>query len=764
MPEEKKRCPACAEMIAADATICPLCNEKLQQQQSVQPSESKPNKLKIGAIIGAAIALAVIFYCCFANDYEIELSRLQERGNLYYEVGEKSPFTGVAIGPNGMDYNRFKKGKRHGTSQEFYKDGTEKLTMNFSHGILNGEQLAYYTNGQPQKKQKYKQGRILSDVTYDSDGNVEEEISYEYKKDIQTKTEQDGHGRVTLVEHYNIKTEQLDGERLTYHPNGKISDKENYRNGKRHGEQLGYNQNGKMIAKSTYEDGVLHGEQIHTFNDSGLIWKAENYKAGSLDGQQIEYYQNGKIREKKNITANSGSSGESYYEDGKPESKFNYDKDGKLVPESAFWNSKGHLTRRITVGPSNIIIEETYTYYPNGKVAKIERHLPSSRHRHGDQEEYFENGKLKSKTTFILNKENGERILYNQDGTVSAKWNIKNGTIIQTDTFYPDGKIASHEVRENGRLVKTSFARDGKILKKERKLDNWPHYHDGKQEEFYENGKLKSESNYLRNSKNGLQTQWHENGTVAVQSNFQNGEQHGEETRYYPNGKVRQKSVYQRGKLDGDQILYNEAGKILRKSSFDSDQECTRTEYTYFPDGKTASEKNYQFGSTTGKPIKCGKWFEYITPTQLKYKMEFDDRGDIIHGETYEYYGTGSIQKKVLLNQKKEEETHYYPNGKIQLQTILTRERGGDSAESFGYHENGQLKFHESYQDYGRGLVKDGPRMEYDTDGKVTKAEIFWRGRGKAMVICSQCKKYTDPDKYACMHCRKGWKTNRKGK
>ena len=65
-----------------------LMNEKLQQQQSAQPSESKPNKLKIGAIIGVAIALAVIFYCCFANDYEIELSRLQERDNLYYEVGK----------------------------------------------------------------------------------------------------------------------------------------------------------------------------------------------------------------------------------------------------------------------------------------------------------------------------------------------------------------------------------------------------------------------------------------------------------------------------------------------------------------------------------------------------------------------------------------------------------------------------------------------------------------------------------------------------
>ena len=754
MSEEKKKCPACAEMIAADATICPSCHEKLQQQQSAQPSESKPKKLKIGAIIGAAIALAVLFYCCFANDYEIELNRLQERDNLYYEVGEKSPFTGVAIGPNGMDYNRFKKGKRHGTSQEFYNDGTEKLTMNFSHGILNGEQLAYYTNGQPRKKQKYKQGLILSDVTYDNDGNIEEEISYEYKKDIQTKTERDGQGQVTLVEHYNIKTEQLDGERLTYHPNGKIFHKENYRNGKRHGEQLAYNQNGKQIAKSTYKDGVLHGEQIHTFDDSGLIWKVENYKDGSQDGQQIEYYRNGKIREKKNITANSGSSGESYYEDGKPESKFNYDKDGKLVPESAFWNSKGHLTRRITVGPSDIIIEETYTYYPNGKVAKIERHLPSSRHRHGDQEEYFENGKLKSKTTFILNKENGERILYNQDGTVSTKWNIKNGTIIQTDTFYPDGKIASHEVRENGRLVKTTFANNGKILKKERELDAWPRYRDGKQEEFYENGKLKSESNYLQGSKNGLQTQWYENGTVAVQSNFQKGERHGDETRYFPSGKVQLKSNYQQGKLDGDQLQYDESGNIIRKSSFSENQEESRTEYTYFPEGKVSSEKNFMIGSSTGKLYKHGIWFEYTAPSQLKYKIEFN-RDEIVSGEKYEYYATGSIQKKVLLNQKKEEETHYYPNGKIQLQTILTRERGGDSAESFGYHENGQLKFHESYQDYGRGLVKDGPRMEYDTDGKVIKAELFSRGRGKTMVVCPNCKEYTDPDKPRCIHCRK---------
>lgn len=762
MPEEKKRCPACAEMIAADATICPVCNEKLQQQQSARPSESKPNKLKIGAIIGTALALVFILYCCFANEYEIELSRLQERDNLYYEVGEKSPFTGVAVGPNGMDYNRFKKGKRHGTSEEFYNDGTEKLTMNFSHGLLDGEQLSYYTNGQPQKKRKYKQGRILSDITYDSDGNVEEDISYKYEKDIQTKTERDGQGRVALVEHYNIKTERLDGERLTY-LDGNIYEKKNFRNGEEHGEQLAYNKNGKIIHKSTYKDGVLHGEQIDTFDDSGLIWKVENYKDGKLDGLQIEYHRNGKIREKKNITANSVRSGESYYEDGKPESKFNYDKEGRLVPESAFWDSKGRLARRITVGPQKIVIEETYTYHSNGQVAAIKRHLPNSgNYLHGEQEEYFENGKLKSKTTFILNKENGERILYNQDGTVSAKWKYKNGTIIQAETFYPDEKIASREIQENGRLVKTIFANNGKILKRERELNR---SRDGKQEEYYENGKPKSESNYLNGSKNGLQTQWHKNGAVAVQSNFQNGEQHGEETRYYPNGKVRQKSVYQRGKLDGDQILYNEAGKILRKSSFDSDQECTRTEYTYFPDGKVSSEKSFTIGSSTGKLCKYGKWFEYITPTQLKYKMEFDDRGDIIHGEIYEYYGTGSIQKKVLLSQKKEEEIQYYPNGNVQQRTVLTKERrGGNSSESFGYYENGQLKFTENSQDFGDGLVKDGPRMEYDTKGNVTKAEIFWRGRGKAMVICSKCKKYTDPDKYACMHCREGWKTNRKGK
>ena len=696
----------------------------------------------------------ILFYCCFANDYEIELSRLQERDNLYYEVGEKSPFTGVAIGPNGMDYNRFKKGKRHGTSQEFYNDGTEKLTMNFSHGILNGEQLAYYTNGQPRKKQKYKQGLILSDVTYDRNGNIEKDISYEYRKGIQTKTERDGQGRVTLVENYNIRTEQLDGERLTYHPNGKICDKEHYRNGKRYGEQLYYNSEGKLITKESYKDEKPHGEQMYSFDDSGRIWKIENYKDGSLDGQQIEYYRNGKIQEKKNITANSGSSGESYYEDGKPESKFNYDKDGRLVPESAFWDSKGHLMRRITVGPSNIIIEETYTYYPNEKVAKIERHLPSSRHRHGDQEEYFENGKLKSKTTFILNKENGERILYNQDGTVSAKWNIKNGTIIQADAFYPDGKIASHEVRENGRLVKTTFANNGKILKKERELDAWPRYRDGKQEEFYENGKLKSESNYLRGSRNGLQTQWHENGTVAVQSNFQKGERHGEETRYFPSGKVQLKSNYQQGKLDGDQVQYDESGNVTRKSSFSENQEESRTEYTYFPDGKVSSEKNFMIGSSTGKLYKHGIWFEYTAPAQLKYKIEFN-RDEIVSGEKYEYYAAGSIQKKVLLNQKKEEETHYYPDGKIQLRNVLTRERGGDSAESFGYHENGQLKFHESYQDYGRGLVKDGPRMEYDADGKVIKAELFSRGRGKTMVVCPNCKTFTDPDKTRCIHCRK---------
>ena len=89
MSEEKKKCPACAEMIAADASICPFCNEKLQQQSS-PPPDFKLSKLKIVAIIGAAILLVILLYYCFADDYTIESSKLQERNELYYEVGEKN--------------------------------------------------------------------------------------------------------------------------------------------------------------------------------------------------------------------------------------------------------------------------------------------------------------------------------------------------------------------------------------------------------------------------------------------------------------------------------------------------------------------------------------------------------------------------------------------------------------------------------------------------------------------------------------------------
>lgn len=337
-------------MIPTDASICPICNENLQSQPQPPFARSKWDKLKIGALIGAVLVLGlviVLHFFLFA-DYTIDARRLRIRDDLYYKGGEKRPFTGVAVDSNGMDYHRFKNGKLHGTAQQFYPNGMEKITQHFSNGFLNGEQYAYY-------------------------------------------------------------------------PDGKLSSKKNYRNGKSHGEQLYYNQAGKLIARETYQDGVLHGEQMHSFDNSEQVWKTENYKNGVLY-EMIEYYRNGKIYQSENRRDDNSVEHLGYYEDGKPAYKIN-SHNGAASPGSSWWDQQGRLTERIIVGPNNQVADETYTYHPNGKIAKIERLLHSSRTRHGDQEEYFENGKLKMKASFLLDKL-GEMTLYNQDGTIKDRKSV----------------------------------------------------------------------------------------------------------------------------------------------------------------------------------------------------------------------------------------------------------------------------------------------------------------------------------------------------
>jgi len=62
---------------------------------------------------------------------------------------------------------------------------------------------------------------------------------------------------------------------------------ENYRDGKLNGEKITYYKDGKVTEKTTYKNGKINGLSVR-YNDKGNVISTQKYKNGKLDGE-VEY-------------------------------------------------------------------------------------------------------------------------------------------------------------------------------------------------------------------------------------------------------------------------------------------------------------------------------------------------------------------------------------------------------------------------------------------------------------------------------------------
>lgn len=121
---------------------------------------------------------------------------------------------------------------------------------------------------------------------------------------------------------------------------------------------------------------------------------------------------------------------------------------------------------------------EVVEFYDSGSV-KIEKAYYY--HNKYDLINYFENGQLKSKETFINEMIIGERTTYFKNGNVKSKYNYENGKLSGTQTsFYINEKPKSIENYESGlqngnqeyynkqgQLIKTCKYKNDRIIEEE---------------------------------------------------------------------------------------------------------------------------------------------------------------------------------------------------------------------------------------------------------------------------------------------------------
>jgi antitoxin component YwqK of YwqJK toxin-antitoxin module len=194
------------------------------------------------------------------------------------------------------------KGQRHGVWKKMYS-GEKQLRYEgvFEHGKEVGTFKFYCEDckTQPSVIKQFNANNAIADVKY-----------YTIKGKLVSEGKMDAKDRI--------------GEWLYYHEKStQILTREQYKNGKSHGLKITYYPNGKITEEITYSNGLLEGPNNY-YSPEGILLKKLHYKNDLLVGQAFYYDANGNV------------SIEGNYKEGRKHGVWKYYKDGKVVLEEIY--------------------------------------------------------------------------------------------------------------------------------------------------------------------------------------------------------------------------------------------------------------------------------------------------------------------------------------------------------------------------------------------------------------------------------------------
>ena len=298
---------------------------------------------------------------------------------------------------------------------------------------------------------------------------------------------------------------------------------------------------GKNIDRGYYSDGKLaYIQELKIIKGQPPI----------PNGKYIEYYKNGQIKvqgnnkdgkrdgEFKAFLRNGKSAGSVFYKDGKiiKSTLVNSMRDNASFSLVTDINYNLNSNEIITDEFPNGLLKQYFIYNKNGLLD-------------GESREYYEEGNIKSISSFKNNVANGLFISYYQNGNIENKYAYVNGQA--------NGECFSYY--ENGKLEERYFLKNGEI--------------DGEAFAYYPSGKLRGKEVQKLGKREGESIIYHENGNIKQKSTFKNDKREGDLFIYFPSGKLRQTEKYINGKIEGEVIEYYESGTIKEKAYFINDKQ-----------------------------------------------------------------------------------------------------------------------------------------------------------------------------------------------
>ena len=351
------------------------------------------------------------------------------------------------------------------------------------------------------------------------------------------------------------------------------------------------------------------------------------------NGYNVFYYPNG-VKQS-----------EGYMKDGKPDGYWiNYYPDGKKKSEGnrknflldsvwTFYNEFGDTTKKITyyLGKKNGWYIIYYTHLDSNFVKNIpkEKYLYVNDLRQGTAYFYYPDGKLWKTIPFKDNYAHGIGFEYAPDGRII--------TIIEYRYGKPIDMQAINRYDSSG-------AKNGL----------W--------QEYYPNGQLKWQGNYVHGKLNGIVKFYNKYGALTKVLYYKNGkliqQNNGQALKSlkgnirlveikYPNGKLKHTGTYKdsipigihkfyspSGKLDSA-VIYNDLGIKTAKGLLDSNGRKTGTWTLFYDDGKIYAIGKYKNGK------RQGSWKFFYKDGKLLEKGFYRDGQP--HGQWTWYYPNGKV-------------------------------------------------------------------------------------------------------------------------
>ena len=254
---------------------------------------------------------------------------------------------------------------------------------------------------------------------------------------------------------------------------------------------------------------------------------------------------------------------------------------------------------------------------------------------------------------------------------------------------YPSGKIR----------IQSTYVKDKK---------------EGPEKEFYESGNVKREANYVNDRREGIVKEYYEDGTVEAEYNYADGYIEGLVTRYHKNGKVASKAQYKQNKQIEFGEYFDENGEPATSGSYKDPRDGYAYEWIRIGTQLWTAE-NMNYATASGSLCaQCNHWgrlynFENAKKACLEgFHMPTKDEWNVL----LTYAGTSKpvgVVLKAGYGWDPIKGTNNYGNGKDEL--------------GFGAKAGG-----------GHFAKSDVPLKERKLEGAGQKA-YFWTAEGEVLVF-----------------------------